>query len=88
MAWIKDTFENFDPQDSAGCVTGKPVEQGGIRGRTEATGMGVYFVIKEALSHAEDMKKLGLTSTVEGKRAVVQGDLQLLIFLFFGAWEG
>ena len=29
--------------DAAGCVTGKPVTQGGVRGRKEATGLGVFF---------------------------------------------
>src|SRR6185503_11692968 len=40
MAWIADTYEALSPGqvDSLACVTGKPVTQGGIRGRKEATG--------------------------------------------------
>ena len=47
--------------DGLGCVTGKPVTQGGVRGRREATGRGLFFALREACSIAEDMKALGLT---------------------------
>src|SRR5215208_7094802 len=42
MAWIVDTYTSLRPGeiDAAGCVTGKPVTQGGVRGRREATGLG------------------------------------------------
>ena len=76
MAWIYDTYQTFkggEVIDAAGCVTGKPVNQNGIRGRTEATGRGVYYGIREACSVEEDMKKLGLSVGVEGKTMVVQG---------------
>lgn len=75
MSWILDTFVTFNPGmiDAYGCVTGKPVTQSGIRGRVEATGRGVFFGVREACSHAEDMKALGLTTGIEGKRVVVQG---------------
>ena len=56
-----------------GCVTGKPVNQNGIRGRTEATGRGVFYGIQEACSHEVDMKKLGLEAGTEGKTMVIQG---------------
>lgn len=75
MAWIADTYAAFHPGelDALGCVTGKSVSQGGIRGRLEATGRGVYFALREACSHADDMKSLGLEAGLEGKRIVVQG---------------
>jgi glutamate dehydrogenase (NAD(P)+) len=75
MAWIFDTYMQITPPqiDSSGCVTGKPVPQGGVAGRTEATGHGVFFAIREACSVPEDMQKLGLTPGIEGKRCVVQG---------------
>jgi len=57
----------------AACVTGKPVQHGGIQGRTTATGLGVFFGIREACSYEGDMAKLGLSPGVEGKRVVVQG---------------
>ena len=75
MAWIADTYAAFHPGqiDSLGCVTGKSVSQGGIRGRLEATGRGVVFGLREICSHAADMKKLGLTPGFEGKSVVIQG---------------
>jgi glutamate dehydrogenase (NAD(P)+) len=75
MAWIADTYAALNPGnvDALGCVTGKPVSQGGIRGRTEATGRGVFFAVREACGIAEDMKALGLSPGLKGKRVVVQG---------------
>jgi glutamate dehydrogenase (NAD(P)+) len=75
MAWIADTYVTLNPQeiDAMGCVTAKPVGQGGIRGRVEATGRGVYYGLREACSVAEDMRAAGLTPGLEGKRVVVQG---------------
>jgi glutamate dehydrogenase (NAD(P)+) len=55
------------------CVTGKPVSQGGIRGRVEATGRGISFALREACSVKEDMKAIGLSPGLEGKTVVVQG---------------
>jgi glutamate dehydrogenase (NAD(P)+) len=75
MAWIVDTYSAMHPGeiDAAGCVTGKPVSQGGVRGRREATGLGVFFGIREVCSLPDVMKKLGLSTGIEGKRIVVQG---------------
>ncbi|MBK8967405.1 MAG: Glu/Leu/Phe/Val dehydrogenase [Saprospiraceae bacterium] len=75
MAWILDTYQAFrhGEIDSIGCVTGKPVTQNGIRGRAEATGRGVFYGIRECMSHADDMKKLGLSPGIAGKTIVVQG---------------
>ncbi len=75
MAWIADTYGALaqDKLYSLACVTGKPVGQGGIRGRTEATGRGLYFGVREACGVPEDMKALGLATGLEGKTVVVQG---------------
>jgi glutamate dehydrogenase (NAD(P)+) len=75
MAWIQDTYLSKNPTDlnATGCVTGKPVQLGGIKGRTEATGLGVYYSIMEALSYPDDLKKLGFTPGIEGKVVVIQG---------------
>lgn len=75
MSWIADTYSAFHPGqiDALACVTGKPVSQGGVRGRLEATGRGVFFGLREVCSHADDMKQLGLEKGLEGKRIVVQG---------------
>ncbi len=75
MAWIVDTYQSLKPGeiDAAGCVTGKPVTQGGVRGRREATGLGVFYGLREVCNMPKVMEKLGLSTGVEGKRVVVQG---------------
>ena len=75
MSWIVDTYQSLKPGeiDAAGCVTGKPVTQGGVRGRTEATGLGVYFGIREVCNMPEVMQKQGLQTGIQGKTVVVQG---------------
>ncbi len=74
MAWILDTFQAVNPSiNSEGCVTGKPIGLGGIRGRTEATGRGVFFGVREACDQGDDMKALGLSKGLDGKSVIVQG---------------
>ncbi|RYZ61426.1 MAG: Glu/Leu/Phe/Val dehydrogenase [Chitinophagaceae bacterium] len=75
MAWIVDTYASLKPGeiDAAGCVTGKPVTQGGVRGRKEATGLGVFYGIREVCNMEDVMKKQGLSLGIEGKTVVVQG---------------
>jgi len=75
MAWIVDTYQSLRPGeiDGLGCVTGKPVTQGGVRGRREATGLGVFYGLREICNMPEIMEKFGLTIGVEGKRVIVQG---------------
>jgi glutamate dehydrogenase (NAD(P)+) len=75
MAWIADTYMTFNymDNDALACVTGKPYGQGGINGRTEATGLGVFYVLREYLKSSDEMKKLGLPTGIEGKKVIVQG---------------
>jgi glutamate dehydrogenase (NAD(P)+) len=75
MSWIADTYSQLHPGeiDAIACVTGKPVSQGGIRGRKEATGRGVFFGVREALADADLARSLELTKGLSGKRVVVQG---------------
>jgi glutamate dehydrogenase (NAD(P)+) len=75
MAWIADMYRQLHPNDInyLGAVTGKPVATGGIRGRTEATGRGVLYVIREFFRHADDVQRAGLDGGIEGKRIIVQG---------------
>ena len=75
MAWIVDTYMSLSGGElnAFACVTGKPVSQGGIYGRLQATGRGVFYGVRDACGVAEDMKRLGLSTGIEGKRVVVQG---------------
>jgi glutamate dehydrogenase (NAD(P)+) len=75
MSWILDTFMAMNPGevDALACVTGKPITQGGVRGRKEATGLGVFYGIREVCNMTDIMKKIGLSNGIEGKKVVVQG---------------
>jgi glutamate dehydrogenase (NAD(P)+) len=65
MLWILDEFERIHGQRLPGTITGKPVGMGGSLGRTEATGYGVIFTLREAL------KQLGIH--IKDTSASVQG---------------
>jgi glutamate dehydrogenase (NAD(P)+) len=75
MSWIADTYATMNPGqlDAMGAVTGKPISLQGIAGRREATGRGVAIAVRECVSVAEDMQKLGLQPGISGKRVIVQG---------------
>jgi len=75
MAWMADEYKRLYPSDlnGWGCVTGKPVSKGGIRGRVEATGRGIQYALKEAFRHPKDIEWAGLSGKLDGKRIVVQG---------------
>lgn len=75
MSWILDTYMAMNPGevDAMACVTGKPITQGGVRGRKEATGLGVFYGIREVCSMPDIMGRLGLSTGISGKRVVVQG---------------
>ncbi len=75
MAWIADQYKRMNTTDINGvaCVTGKPINAGGIQGRTEATGRGVQYALHAFFRDKEGLKKAGLSGGLEGKRVIVQG---------------
>ncbi len=75
MAWIADTYKALYPEDvnQDACVTGKPVNRGGIPGRTEATGKGVQFALQEFFRHPDEVARTGMEDGLAGKRVVIQG---------------
>ncbi len=75
MAWIADQYARMNTTDinAKACVTGKPLNAGGIAGRVEATGRGVQYALREFFRDESGMQKAGLTGGLEGKRVVVQG---------------
>ncbi len=75
MAWIADQYHRMNTTDidARACVTGKPLEAGGIRGRVEATGRGVQYGIREFFRHPKDLEAAGLEGSLAGKRVVIQG---------------
>ncbi len=75
MAWMADQYARMNTTDinARACVTGKPLNAGGISGRVEATGRGVQYALREFFRHPEDAKKAGLSGKLDGKRVIVQG---------------
>jgi glutamate dehydrogenase (NAD(P)+) len=76
MAWIKDTYCSLfggDDIAAVGCVTGKPLSQGGIAGRTEATGLGLYYAARDFLCNEEFAARHKLRVGTKDKTVIVQG---------------
>ena len=75
MAWIADEYRRIHPTDinALACVTGKPIEKGGLVGRSEATGRGVQYIIREFFRHEDDYLKAGFKGGLKGKKVAIQG---------------
>jgi glutamate dehydrogenase (NAD(P)+) len=75
MAWMADQYARMNTTDinAKACVTGKPLNAGGIAGRVEATGRGVQYALREFFRDSRDIEKAGLSGSLDGKRVIVQG---------------
>ncbi|XP_032526943.1 glutamate dehydrogenase, mitochondrial-like [Danaus plexippus] len=76
MSWIVDTYIKtlgFHDLNAAACVTGKPINGGGIHGRVEATGRGVFLCTTIFIQDPEWMKLIGLEPGYKNKTAIIQG---------------
>lgn len=75
MAWIADQYTRMNTTDINGraCVTGKPLNAGGIAGRIEATGRGIQYALREFFRHPKDRAVAGLKGNLEGKNIIIQG---------------
>ena len=75
MAWIADQFRRMNTSEinADACVTGKPLNKGGIIGRVEATGRGVQYALQEFFRHKDDVEASGLTGSLKGKNIIIQG---------------
>ena len=75
MDWMVDLYKTLKPDDInyRGCVTGKSIESGGIRGRKEATGRGVQEVVREFFRHEDLVKKYKLKPNIKNNSVVIQG---------------
>ncbi|MBP7865165.1 MAG: Glu/Leu/Phe/Val dehydrogenase [Acidobacteria bacterium] len=76
MLWMLDEFEAIRGERLPGFITGKPVGQGGSLGRTEATGYGVMYCVREAMKELGiDIK--GATMSAQGAGNVAQYAISL-----------
>ena len=75
MGWMADTYRQLFPDDInyIAAVTGKPVGYGGVRGRTEATGRGVQYALREFFRNQDLVSDAGLEGGLANKRVVIQG---------------
>jgi glutamate dehydrogenase (NAD(P)+) len=76
MVWMMDELEVIHGQKEPGFITGKPVGMGGSLGRTEATGYGVIYTVREALT-LMGLTPKGTTASVQGFGNVAQYAVQL-----------
>jgi len=76
MLWMLDEYEHIHGGQYPGVITGKPVGMGGSQGRTEATGYGVVFTIREALKEL-NLKAQDTTASVQGFGNVAQYAIEL-----------
>ena len=75
MVWIMDAYKNLFPEDInyLACVTGKPVEHGGISGRDGATGRGAEEAIREYFRQPKLLKKTKLKEKLKDNSIIIQG---------------
>ncbi|KAM3180473.1 hypothetical protein ACTXT7_016218 [Hymenolepis weldensis] len=76
MTWIADTYSQtigYKDVNSKGCVTGKPINQGGIHGRTAATGLGLFYTLENFINNEVWARKCGLSPGIKDKTFIVQG---------------
>ena len=74
MAWIADEYKRLNPHDinAYACVTGKPENMGGVDGRTEATGRGLFYALS-SFFNSQDIKKTKITGKLSSQKIILEG---------------
>jgi len=73
---MKSSYQSIYGQDDINAdavTTGKARNLGGINGRTESTGLGVFYATRQILSNQQVTQRLGVTTGLKGKTFIVQG---------------
>lgn len=65
MGWMLDEYEKIIGKHEPGALTGKPLSMGGSQGRTEATGLGGFYIL-EKLSQVLGLKRKSVTVAIQG----------------------
>jgi glutamate dehydrogenase (NAD(P)+) len=76
MAWIANTYQSLcgkDDVNALGCVTGKPISLHGVDGRTEATGLGIFYGTRWLIEQKLFCEKYKMSEGIKGKQCIVQG---------------
>ena len=71
MGWMMDEYSKLVGQYTPGVITGKPLGGGGSQGRTEATGYGVIYTVREAMKHLK-LDSTKCTAAIQGFGNVAQ----------------
>ncbi|MBS3782642.1 MAG: Glu/Leu/Phe/Val dehydrogenase [Candidatus Thermoplasmatota archaeon] len=78
MLWMMDEYENIEGGKYPGVITGKPQDMGGSKGRTEATGYGLVYQLRELLKELDrDIEET--TASIQGFGNVAQYAAELFI---------
>lgn len=83
MSWMADQYVKtlgHEDINAMAVVTGKPPNQGGLRGREEATGRGCYIATNYFARDQAWMKKIGLGAGLQGKTVIIQVHLAMSVF--------
>lgn len=78
MSWMADAYkklQGYQDLHASACVTGKSLSAGGIRGRTESTGLGVYYAMREFMDSEWLTKKYGLEKGLKDKTFIIQVEI-------------
>ena len=72
---MMDTYRFHNPENlyAAAATTGKPISFGGISGRKESTGLGLYYCLREFMNDPEYMNKINLQTGIKDKTFIIQG---------------
>merc|ERR1712159_291536 len=76
MGWMAHAYSQTFGHGSlhaAACVTGKPITQGGVHGRTSSSGRGLYHGVDYFIRNERYMKLIGMEPGLKGKTFIIQG---------------